>query len=275
MPRAQSQAPEQTEAAPETTVTTTVLPGTELSALPEGEGRRRRRRGGRGGRRDESGAEVESGDGMVENEGVALATRDAGGAVAPLPEAVAAGTEPPAGEDRGEREGGRRRGRDRLRRERRGEGETAEAAGLMDAESSAAAPGEPPKPADAGEALTPAAPEPIAVAPEATVSAGRAPAPAPTPALPAVVEPYVLPLSELQRIAQDCGLEWINSDAAKVATVQAAIAAEPKPVHVPRERKPVVVVDEGPLVLVETRKDLSQLKLPFEQESSGRDAATA
>jgi ribonuclease E len=26
-----------------------------------------------------------------------------------------------------------------------------------------------------------------------------------------------------------------------------------------------VVVDEGPLVLVETRKDLSQLKLPFDQ----------
>ena len=44
-----------------------------------------------------------------------------------------------------------------------------------------------------------------------------------------------------------------------------AMAAEPKPVHVPRERQPVVVIDEGPLVLVETRKDLSQFKLPFEQ----------
>jgi ribonuclease E len=39
-------------------------------------------------------------------------------------------------------------------------------------------------------------------------------------------------------------------------------------VHVPRERKPVVVVDEGPLILVETRKDLSQVKLPFEQEGA-------
>jgi ribonuclease E len=35
-------------------------------------------------------------------------------------------------------------------------------------------------------------------------------------------------------------------------------------VHVPRERKPMVVLDEGPLILVETRKDLSQIKLPFE-----------
>ena len=42
-----------------------------------------------------------------------------------------------------------------------------------------------------------------------------------------------------------------------------AIAAEPKPVHVPRERPPVVQVDEGPLVLVETKRDLRNLQLPF------------
>ena len=34
--------------------------------------------------------------------------------------------------------------------------------------------------------------------------------------------------------------------------------------RVPREPRPVVVIDEGPLVLVETRKDLAQMKLPFE-----------
>ena len=33
---------------------------------------------------------------------------------------------------------------------------------------------------------------------------------------------------------------------------------------VPREIPPVAAVDEGPLVLVETEKDLSQVKLPFE-----------
>ena len=49
----------------------------------------------------------------------------------------------------------------------------------------------------------------------------------------------------------------------KVAAVQAAIAAEPKPVHIPRERPPAVVIDEGALVLVETRKDLRSLELPF------------
>jgi len=77
------------------------------------------------------------------------------------------------------------------------------------------------------------------------------------------VQAYTLPLSDLQQIASGSGLEWVNSDAEKVAAVQAAIAAEPKPVHVPRERPAVVVIDEGPLVLVETRKDLADMKLPF------------
>ena len=44
------------------------------------------------------------------------------------------------------------------------------------------------------------------------------------------------------------------------------MANEPRPVHVPRVPRPPVVIDEGPLVLVETRKDLSQMKLPFEQQ---------
>jgi ribonuclease E len=75
----------------------------------------------------------------------------------------------------------------------------------------------------------------------------------------------VLPLDDLQRLAEASGLQWVNSDGEKMRAAQAAMAAEPAPIHVPRERKPLVVVDEGPLVLVETRKDLSQLKLPFEQ----------
>jgi len=33
-----------------------------------------------------------------------------------------------------------------------------------------------------------------------------------------------------------------------------------------------VVVDEGPLVLVETRKDLSQMKLPFETSTASVQA---
>ncbi|QHE77428.1 Rne/Rng family ribonuclease [Hydrogenophaga sp. PBL-H3] len=124
--------------------------------------------------------------------------------------------------------------------------------------------------------MQPAAPvmEPVAAAP--VVAPAPAPrAPAPKPAAPVVaaapvarglpkVAGFSLPMDEMQQVAQASGLEWVNSNADKVAQVQAAIAAEPKPVHVPREPKPAVVLDDGPLVLVETRKDLRDMQLPFE-----------
>jgi ribonuclease E len=79
------------------------------------------------------------------------------------------------------------------------------------------------------------------------------------------IEPYSLPTASLQGLASEVGLDWVNSDVEKIAAVRAAMAAEPKAIHVPRVIKPAVIVDEGPLVLVETRKDLSQMKLPFER----------
>ena len=84
------------------------------------------------------------------------------------------------------------------------------------------------------------------------------------------VAPFSLPLGELESLAQTAGLQWVNSDADKIAAVQAAIAAEPRPIHVPRERPPLVELDEGPLVLVETRKDLRQVTLPFEQQGGAQ-----
>jgi ribonuclease E len=82
------------------------------------------------------------------------------------------------------------------------------------------------------------------------------------------VEPYVLATGALSEIATAAGLQWVQSDADKISAVQAAMAAEPKPAHVPREPRHQVLEDVGPLVLVETRKDLSQLKLPFEQHQA-------
>ena len=81
-------------------------------------------------------------------------------------------------------------------------------------------------------------------------------------------------MAALHRIAEGSGLQWVNSAADKIMAVQAVIAAEPVPVRVPRERKPVMQVDEGPLVLVETRKDLSQLKLPFETSAGAASTRT-
>ena len=76
----------------------------------------------------------------------------------------------------------------------------------------------------------------------------------------------LLETDALAHIAEASGLVWVHSDGDKVQQVQAAIAAEPKPIHVPREIKPAVVLDEGPLVLVETRKDLRSMPLPFETQ---------
>ncbi|MET0542705.1 MAG: hypothetical protein ABWZ88_13220, partial [Variovorax sp.] len=83
------------------------------------------------------------------------------------------------------------------------------------------------------------------------------------------VQPFALPLDELAQIAEGSGLQWVNSDADRVAQVRAAIDAEPRPVHVPRERPPTIEIDDGPLILVETRRDLANLTLPFEQTERG------
>jgi ribonuclease E len=134
----------------------------------------------------------------------------------------------------------------------------------------------------ATEALAPAtapvAPVAPVVEPVVAVSAPAQPAApvaapspvaAPVPAgLPKVL-PFQLSIDEMNQVAQASGLEWVNSNADKVAQVQAAIAAEPKPIHVPREPRPAVVIDEGPLVLVETRKDLRNTTLPFEETQQG------
>ncbi|MGN1055273.1 MAG: Rne/Rng family ribonuclease, partial [Comamonas sp.] len=123
------------------------------------------------------------------------------------------------------------------------------------------------------EVAQPAAAAPELAAAEVVAVAELSPAEVPATAAPAAaalprIQTYQLPVDELVQLAREAGLEWVNSDAEKVSAVQAAIAAEPKPVRVPRERAPVVVLDEGPLVLVETRKDLSAMLLPFEQATN-------
>ncbi len=160
----------------------------------------------------------------------------------------------PEGEERRERRSRDRYGRDR--RERNGDRAPRDAAAPAGDEQ---APASAPAPAAAEPAAEVAAVQPQVAAPVAE--------PAASGAMPSV-QTYELPLKDLHALAQASGLEWVNSDAEKVAQAQAAIAAEPKPVHIPRERPAVIIIDEGPLVLVETRRDLSDLKLPFEQESA-------
>jgi ribonuclease E len=242
----------------------------------------RRRRGRRGGRGREgapagAGAEGEA----LETAGDEVETVPATGAEeAPTADTVSAvnaagelvtdGDEALAGtahEQEQERRGRRRR-RGGRRRDAEAAGATAEG-GAVETEGAEAA--------EAVEAVEPAAVATAAaatIAPEAEPVAAPAPASLPAPAAapvapqavaaPAAVPSFELPTDELVAVAQAAGLEWVRSDADKVRAAQEAIANEPQPIRVPRERKPQIVIDEGPLVLVETRKDLSQLKLPFE-----------
>jgi ribonuclease E len=87
----------------------------------------------------------------------------------------------------------------------------------------------------------------------------------PAAAAPVAAAPYVLPAETLAGIASGAGLQWVNSDADKIRAVQEAMASEPAPVRVPRQPKPSLALDDGPLVLVETKKDLAQIRLPFDQ----------
>jgi ribonuclease E len=266
--------------------------------------RRRRRRGGRD--RDESAEAGSNGEALAtESTGdvaeglLAPAAADSDGANLSADASTGMSGEA-VGEERGERDGTRRRrgGRDRNRREPRPEGDTppsdmpsAEAAfdnnapyAEVRAEAAADAPAawvselvserapvavepvaEPVPQASVVDAPTSVVNEPLKAKPEAAAPIATLVAPAPVEAVPAApVESFVLPTETLQSVAQAAGLEWVNSDVEKIRAVQDAMAEEPAPVRKPRLRKPVSVVDDGPLVLVETSKDLSQVKLPFE-----------
>lgn len=250
------------------------------------EGRRRRRRGGRG--RDRDDTRVDTPLDQETSPGAQVASAD-------VTDVSAAQTQEPQSEDSAEAHRRRGRGRDRLRRDRRPDGDASASSSSQGAEGDTAPPswqgveGDGATHSSSHETESHTAPaswqgtEGHAPSPSWQGAEGHTPSPSlrgaegysPSSSLrgaegdvaistPPPIEPYVLPLEHLHRIAQDSGLQWVNSDAEKIAAAQAAIAAEPKPVHVPREPKPPVVIDEGPLILVETRKDLSQVKLPFE-----------
>jgi ribonuclease E len=262
----------------------------------EREGRRRRRRGGR----DRSEARAEDGTAMTDAPSAGTDAGSVDGTDTPAPVSGQPDDGAPA-----EREGGRRRGRgrDRARREPResdgtstafadtqpSDADIAEAAAAAAARAngsatvdSDAAAAPKPGPADHTTDDTVESTEPSVAAPEAprvlapALAQSPTPAPAmapaapsapPAPPAPPVVTHYELPLDDLSALASGAGLEWVNSDAEKIRVVQEALAAETPPARVPRIPRVPVLVDDGPLVLVETRKDLSQLKLPFEADS--------
>jgi ribonuclease E len=174
----------------------------------------------------------------------------------------------------GDREGARRRRRRGGRGRNRGDGAPGEQGNGTDeaqldagelsrepevADIEAEAPFEAPVVAEVAAPM----PQPMATSRPIVV-----PAPVAVPATPVGMTkaaPYALPIEQLNAVASSAGLEWVHSDSDKVRAAQAAIAAEIQPERVPRLPKPPVELDDGPLILVETKKDLSQIKLPFDR----------
>ena len=61
--------------------------------------------------------------------------------------------------------------------------------------------------------------------------------------------------AELEQMLSSAGMLWVETDHEKWSVVQSSLAAVPKPVRVPRERKPVVQIATENLVLVETKPE--------------------
>ncbi|HTT12781.1 MAG TPA: Rne/Rng family ribonuclease [Burkholderiaceae bacterium] len=227
-------------------------------------------------RRDERGRA--RGQRPVEEAAPTVGDTPAQEAVAPVP--PVAGAEPtpaatvvqettaPAGTEAGAgaaTQGEERRGR---RRRRRRGGRTDGGALRADAESAAGADNNLP----AGESASVAdiddeVDEQIVPAKAPTTEephAGSAGPASPAPEEPATIEaPPVkparavnapLPLDQLLPMLESAGMTLAQTDGEKLAQVQARIAAEPRTVHVPRERPELPPLDVGPLVQVETRR---------------------
>jgi ribonuclease E len=171
-----------------------------------------------------------------------------------------------------------RRGRRRRRRRGRG-GERAPEVGGVEAATETAASAEAveaeevvsseePAPS-AVQAAAPAAAAPPQPAPERRQpAAAPAPRPAPAPAaapMPAAIGasaapalpkavPAPLPIDELLPVLDRAGLILVQTEPLKLAETQARLAAEPRPVRVPRERPVLPPLDVGPLIQVETRR---------------------
>ncbi len=267
-----NRAPETTERMPETEAPARTEARAEDTSENRNENRNRNDRGERGrNARNGRGNRNSRDPRPADEEGVQTLLGDASATAAPLAESAPAQELPPddnatsaAPRSRRSRDRyGRERGPRAARVEQEGNAPTEDRPGPSPAPQNADAPAQSAQPVqqvqhvqavEASPPVVAAAPATVKVAAVSVVSAER---------MPRVVS-YTLPTEELLQVAQSSGLQWVNSDPERIAAAQAAIAAEPKPVHVPRLRPAAVSMDTGPLVLVETRRDLRDLVLPFE-----------
>ncbi|CAJ0801085.1 Ribonuclease E [Ralstonia condita] len=211
---------------------TAVVEGIAPSAEGNGEGEERRRRGRRGRnryRRDREGAEGVRAEGEAEATEAIESADEAVADVHAEPEMTASVTEP------------------------------VQATPQVPVESPAPVIHEP---VHAAEAVAPVSAMPtvqqtepaLATAPaeevaqEAVVTA-LAEVPAP---VSAVAKASPLPMETLQGVLNEAGMTWVHTDAQKLQAAQEEAARTITPQRVPRERKPLPPIQQGPMILVET-----------------------
>jgi ribonuclease E len=110
----------------------------------------------------------------------------------------------------------------------------------------------------------PEQPAPPSAVPAALPPAPEIPVPAPsmiaTPAATTTLAaPAPLPLDQLLPMLESAGMTLAQTNAERLAEVQARIAAEPRLPHIPRIRAELPPLDAGPLVQVETRRSEAPL----------------
>jgi ribonuclease E len=113
-----------------------------------------------------------------------------------------------------------------------------------------AQPVEPVQPVQTAEPVVTAAAAVVEAAPQA-IAAAMAEVPAPAP-VSAVAKAAPLTIETLQHVVTDVGMTWVHTDAQKLQASQEEAARAVTPPRVPRERKPLPPIQQGPMILVET-----------------------
>ena len=109
-------------------------------------------------------------------------------------------------------------------------------------------------PVSAMPAVQPIEPAVVAAAPAVEAAqAAIVAAPAETPApVSTVVKASPLSVQSLQGMLTDAGMTWVHTDAQKLQAAQEEAARTVVAPRVPRERKPLPPIQQGPMILVET-----------------------
>ncbi|WKZ86210.1 Rne/Rng family ribonuclease [Ralstonia pickettii] len=109
---------------------------------------------------------------------------------------------------------------------------------------------QPTEPALATAVATPA-PAPAAAAPQEAIVTAFAEVPAP---VSTIAQASPLPIETLQSVLDNAGMTWVHTDSQKLRASQEEAARTVVAPRVPRERKPLPPIQQGPMILVETNR---------------------